>query len=169
MTMRTQLLTLSAASFHRSAVMKLLRTKKVPNRNVSSRGTSPRKTALSSLEVQETRETVQPPRKSQVDRQRGSESPGDHDRDEDQLEVVLGLDGPDEAGLARQVRRGDEELLADERVVARDDEERQLVDVGCPRDLDRARAETRLRHQERLRVEGSHEEARGRQRAGGPA
>src|SRR6266498_1302011 len=62
----------------------------------------------------------------------------DHEHDDDQLDQVRALQASDQLRLARQVGARRVQFLPDQRIVARDDEERQLVHVGCTRDLDRA-------------------------------
>src|SRR5262245_52941422 len=63
----------------------------------------------------------------------------DHDPGgDDYLADILALDASELIGLSRQVRRGGEELLADERVVTRRHEKRQLGRLGGAGNLDRA-------------------------------
>jgi hypothetical protein len=88
---------------------------------------------------------------------------GRHDSDQteeekERLPDVLAADRSEEHGLARQVGAGRVELLADERVVARRDEERKLRGIRGSRDLDGSRRLAGLGHDERLREEVSDEE-----------
>src|SRR6267154_5924267 len=80
--------------------------------------------------------------------------------DEENLHGVRGLEAPQELGVLREIRAGRVVLLADERVVARHHEERELVDVGRAGDLDRADLVSRFRQEQRLREEGAQEEVR---------
>src|SRR5947207_1570128 len=57
-------------------------------------------------------------------------------RDDAELEHVRALETTDQSRLAGEVGAGGEQLLTDQRVVAGDDEERQLGDLRRPRHLD---------------------------------
>src|SRR5438093_368502 len=159
MTIRIQLSTLSRASFHSLQTMKLLSTKNVPARNVRRSGTSRRKGPRPPLEAQPVRE-IPDLAEPEVDVERRSDRADRGDREDPGLEVILRLDGADEPRLPGEVGCGDVELLADQRVVAGDHEEGKLVDVRGAGDLDRSGTEAGLRHQERFRIEGAHEQAR---------
>src|SRR5688500_13953936 len=71
---------------------------------------------------------------------RDQEAHGEEDQDHG-LDEVHRLEAPEQLRLLREVRGDGEELLADQGVVAGDDEERELVDVAGPGDLDGAREE----------------------------
>src|SRR5215470_845548 len=64
-----------------------------------------------------------------VDAERLERAADDDDREDHQLDHVRTLEAAHELRLPGQIRARGEQLLADQRVVARHDEERQLVDV----------------------------------------
>src|SRR5438876_953040 len=93
----------------------------------------------------------------------GQKNAAEDDReDQEDLDRVGGFEAPEEPRVLREIGAGGVVLLPDQRVVAGDDEEGQLVDVGGARDLDGPRLVPRLREEERLGEERSEEEVRGR-------
>src|SRR6185369_13291463 len=69
------------------------------------------------------------PQREPVHAERLEHAADEDGEDHEQLEHVGTLEAADEPRFAREVGAGGVELLADQRVVAGDDEERQLVDV----------------------------------------
>src|SRR5262245_20355276 len=89
------------------------------------------------------------------------EQHADHDGpDQEDLDRVGSLEASEEPRVLGEVRARRVVFLADQRVVARHDEERKLVDVRRARDLDGSDLVPRLGQEQGLREEGAQEEVR---------
>ena len=88
-------------------------------------------------------------------RQRRADDADDDARGHDELADVLTLEAAELVGLAGEIRRSGEEFLANERVVARRDEERQLLRLRGAGDLNGANAVAGFGQNQRLGEEAS--------------